>query len=86
MAIEAFENYRGPRSLRPMLSYFFHAASELVNQPIRDSTGQSVHVDDSLGSSGSLARQLVSDSLARLGRRLDAAQSGDQVKQIVDPL
>jgi hypothetical protein len=86
MAIEAFENYQGPRALRPMLSHFFHAASDLSLRPIRDSTGQSVHVDDSLGGDNSLARQLVSDSLARIGRRLDSAQSADQVRQVVDPV
>jgi hypothetical protein len=75
LAIEAFRDYVGRRTPKDMLTHFFEKASERVMSPIADATGQSLHVDDELGESGSLERRLVSDSLARTGRRLRNATS-----------
>jgi Second Messenger Oligonucleotide or Dinucleotide Synthetase domain len=45
MAIAAFRNYDGPMTVEKMLPYFVRSMSALVKTPIRDSSGQSVHVD-----------------------------------------
>jgi hypothetical protein len=84
LAIEAFENYAGPRSIRGVLQGFFESAARRVLSPIRDSSGQSVHVDDYLGANGSIARRLRSDSLARTARRLASARTLDLWKQLME--
>lgn len=83
MAIEAFKGYKGPTTPGSTLHHFFTRAAQLVLQPIRDRTGQSVHVDDRLGSSESLERKIVSGAFSRFARRManaDAAASIDDWK------
>jgi hypothetical protein len=61
-----------------MLPTFFERASKLVESPIRDRSGQSVHVDQYLGPEGSHARQAAGHILVRIAKRIrnaDAAQS-----------
>lgn len=79
VAVEVFKEYDGPRSPKALLQYFFSAAAERVLQPISDSTGQSIHVDDYLGARDSLERQVVASGLARLARRLKLADSSHRV-------
>ena len=43
--------------------------------PISDSTGQSIHVDDYLGSRSSNSRRMVSDSLSQISRRMNNADA-----------
>ena len=57
LAIEAFRNYQGPADLKSMVKRLTDYASTAVKQPIKDSTGQSRHVDDYMGGQGSAARQ-----------------------------
>jgi hypothetical protein len=83
LAIEAFEHYSGRRTLKAMLTHFFEASSSRVLHPIRDSSGQSVHVDGQLGEANSVERQLVSDSLARYGRKLRYAATSAQWEAIL---
>src|SRR5205085_3963650 len=49
LAIAAFRGYDGPQTLPKMLPYFFTRIPDLLLQPIKDKTGQSVHVDTHLG-------------------------------------
>lgn len=87
LAVEAFKNYTEPQRLKPMLQHYFQAAANLVRQPIRDRTGQSVHVDDYLGASNSLSRRIVSDALSRISRRMrtaDNAVSLDEWRKMSD--
>ncbi|MCP5129931.1 MAG: nucleotidyltransferase [Pseudomonadales bacterium] len=70
LAIAAFRNYQGPRTTAHMVREFFSKATDLVRQPIKDSTGQSVHVDDYLGSANSGDRQRISHALSRVYRRI----------------
>jgi hypothetical protein len=49
LGIAAFRNYSGVKTTAAMLPAFFERARELVLSPIRDSTGQSIHVDEYLG-------------------------------------
>jgi hypothetical protein len=81
LGIAAFRNYDGAKSTTAMLPEFFERARELVKAPIKDSTGQSVHVDEYLGPSNSPARLALSHVLDRIARRMrnaSAAGSADQ--------
>jgi len=73
LAIEVFKGYTGEKKIKDMVKYFFQKAQEHVNKPIKDSTGQSIHVDDYLGAANSTQRQLVSDTLNRLSRDIKLA-------------
>lgn len=85
LAIAAFKNYKGANTTAAMLPVFFDKARELVNSPIRDSTGQSVHVDGYLGAAGSSQREAASHILGRIAKRMrnaSAHQSKDQWQAI----
>lgn len=75
LAIEIFKSYNGPLQTKAMLKHFFNEASNRVLKPIIDSTGQSRHVDDYLGSSNSVNRQMVSDSLSQVSRKMNNADA-----------
>jgi hypothetical protein len=81
LAIAAFRGYDGTKTAAAMLPVFFERARELVLNPIRDSTGQSVHVDGYLGDANSAERQAASHLLNRIAKRMrnaSAHQSTDQ--------
>lgn len=87
IAVEVFQKYQGSKKTKDMLKYLFDEASRQVLRPIRDTTGQSMHVDDYLGSVNSADRNRVSKSLDRISRRMknaDGAQSIDQWRDILD--
>jgi len=87
LAIEAFKNYKGTTYPKDMLKHFFEYASKKVLTCIKDSTNQSIHVDDYLGSNNSTQRQIVSDSFAQIARRMsnaDAAQKSEMWKLILE--
>ncbi len=68
-----------------MLPVLFEKAKELVLAPIRDSTGQSVHVDEYLGEADSQERRNVSHLLNRTFKRMrnaSAAQSDSQWREL----
>jgi hypothetical protein len=75
LAIAAFRNYEGPKTTAAMLPVFFERARELVASPIRDSTGQSVHVDAYLGDAGSPERVAAAHVLGRIAKRMRNASA-----------
>lgn len=81
LAIAAFRNYEGAKTTSAMLPTFFDRARDLVLSPIRDSTGQSVHVDNYLGPANSPERQAASHLLGRLARRMRNATAAASVGQ-----
>jgi hypothetical protein len=86
LAIQVFRNYTGEKTVKGMLRQFFEKGSEKVLTQIKDSTGQSVHVDEYLGSENSLSRRIVGEGLARVARRIlnaDVAKSKDFWNSIV---
>lgn len=86
LAIETFKSYTGTHRTKDMLKYFFTHASDHLKYPIKDSTGQSIHVDDYLGPSGSLKRRIIADAVGRTGRSMqnaDGANSLDQWREIL---
>ena len=81
LAIAAFRNYTGDKTTVAMLPTFFENARKLVLSPIKDSTGQSVHVDGYLGAANSEARQAASHVLGRLARRMRNASAAGSTAQ-----
>lgn len=81
LAIAAFRGYDGEKTTRAMLPTFFDKAKELVLTPIRDRSGQSVHVDAYLGSANSEERQVASHILGRIARRMKNATAAGSTAQ-----
>ena len=87
MAINVFKGYDGPKTTKSMLRHFFEHSSDHVTEPIKDSSGQSVHVDEYLGAANSLKRRIVADALGRIGRKIrnaDGASSLDRWKELFE--
>ncbi|MEQ1871076.1 MAG: CBASS oligonucleotide cyclase [Vicinamibacterales bacterium] len=81
LGVDVFRGYQGPFSHKEMLRYYFQKGAQRVLQPIRDSTGQSVHVDEALGPSESLSRRIISDAFGRIARRMSNADSAGRVDE-----
>ena len=81
LGIAAFRDYAGEKTTTAMLPTFFERARELVLSPIKDSTGQSVHVDGYLGPANSEARQAASHLVGRLARRMRNATAAGSTAQ-----
>ena len=62
MAVNVFRRYSGEYTTKAMLRFFFERASGHVLQPIRDSSGQSIHVDEDFGPAGSTKRRTMADT------------------------
>jgi hypothetical protein len=86
MAINIFREYAGPQTPKAMLRHFFEQAASHVREPIRDSSGQSVHVDEYLGPADSLPRQIRADALGRIARRIKNADGATSVQMWRDVL
>jgi hypothetical protein len=81
LGIAAFRNYDGEKTTNAMLPLFFERARELVLSPIRDTTGQSVHVDDYLGPANSPERVAISHVMGRIARRMRNATAAGSTAQ-----
>ncbi len=79
LAIEAFQNYPGPHDLRSMVIHFCDFASRAVMSPIRDSTGQSRHVDEHLDGAGSGRRKMAANHFRSMLKRFSRCESGDDL-------
>jgi len=64
-----------------MLPAFFEKAKSLVLSPIRDSTGQSVHVDGYLGKADSPERVAAQHLLWRVEKRIRNASASNSIAQ-----
>lgn len=83
LAVDAFREYSGPRTPKAMATHLVKSASEGVLRPIRDVTGQSRYVDDSLGERNSTSRRSLSRRLVRLARIMENTQSIDDWKALI---
>ena len=86
LAVEAFQRYDGPKSYKSMLHHFFEKSKNLVLSPMKDNTGQSLHVDENLGPSNSRVRRSLSGAMDRIARRMsnaDRANSPDDWLQAI---
>ena len=82
LAIEAFQNYSGPHDLRSMVIRFCDFASGAVMNPIKDSTGQSRHVDGQLGEAGSGLRKRAANHFRSMLNRFSRCESGDDLDSL----
>ena len=81
LAIAAFRDYKGKKTVAAMLPAFFEKAKNLVLSPIKDSTGQSVHVDAYLGKANSSERVAAQHLLWRLEKRMRNASASSSIPQ-----
>jgi Second Messenger Oligonucleotide or Dinucleotide Synthetase domain len=81
LGIAAFNQYAGEKTTSAMLPIFFEQAGKLVLSPIKDRTGQSVHVDEYLGPANSDQRRAASHLLDRLARRMRNATAAASIAQ-----
>jgi predicted nucleotidyltransferase len=73
LAIHAFRNYQGEYKTAVMLPHFFDSAASTVLAPIKDKTGQSIHVDTYLGKAKSPERQKTSHWCSQVAKRMKNA-------------
>lgn len=83
LAVEAFQGYSGPKTPKAMVTHLVSSASERVLRPIRDITGQTPHVDDSLGEENSPARRILSRRLLGIARTMETSQLTDEWEEMV---
>lgn len=83
LALEAAKGYRGPRTVKAVLTHVLDRAATAVGRPIGDMTGQSKTVDSYLGRANSPKRRAISDALAGVARDLNAATSVAQWERII---
>jgi len=81
LAIAAFRGYKGPYTTVAMLPHFFSQIGKRVLDPVKDSTGQSVHVDGYLGASNSAERKVASHVYGRLSKRMESASASQSIAQ-----
>ena len=79
IAIEAFRNYQGPKSLNAMIRHFFEVSPSIVLKPIKDKSGQSIHVDEYLGAAQSDERKIRKAALERISRSLKNADGSRNI-------
>lgn len=82
IAIEAFRDYQGPTDLRSMVIHFCESASEIVLEPIRDSTGQSRNVDEYMDEARSPRRVQASRNFREMLDRFSACRSGGDLDRL----
>lgn len=80
LAIKVFKDYDGPKTTKAMVRHFFEKAPDHVKQPIRDSSGQSVYVDEYLKEENGLHRRIVADALGRIARKILNADGAHSLK------
>ena len=75
LAIDAFENHRGPTDSKSMLDHLFTHSIRAVTRPITDSTGQSRYVDEYLGPAQSRARKGASTHFGQMRAKVRSCTS-----------
>jgi hypothetical protein len=73
LAIDAFRGYGGQLNTVSMLPYLFERSASAVLAPIKDRTGQSIHVDTYLGKAKSAERQKASHWCSQVAKRMKNA-------------
>lgn len=84
LAIQVFKGYNKPKTTKDMIRYFFEHAPDHVKEPIRDSSGQSLYVDEYLNEKNSLERRIVADALGRIARKILNANGSKSIERWKD--
>ena len=66
LAVDAFEDYKGPTDPKAMLIHLLGHSMKAVMAPLTDSTGQSRYVDEALGKANSKLRQGASTNFGQM--------------------
>jgi hypothetical protein len=82
MAVDAFKRYTGRRDRLSMLTHLIDHCSRTVLRPTGDITGQSVHIDSSLGPAQSALRRTISGALQRLSHGLQNAHTATDARKL----
>jgi len=82
LAIEAFNNYRGPHDRKSMINHLLGFSADAVMQPIKDSTGQSRLVDEYLGLPSSPKRKRASAAFRKMQNSLNSCRSATDLDNL----
>lgn len=80
LAAEFFGKYSGALTTSRMLRDFTRQIVDRVLSPVKDTTGQSRNVDDYLGKENSLERQITSNGLDRISRKIRNADQSASIE------
>jgi hypothetical protein len=86
IAMDIFNKYQGPNNTKDMLIHFFRTAANKVLTPIKDRSGQSIHVDEYLGGNNSLKRIMIRDSFEQIARKMQNADGNQIIEKWKDIL
>ena len=75
LAIDAFENYRGPMDPKALLIHLLGHCIDAVMLPITDSTGQSRYVDEYLCMADSLLRKRASTYFGQMRSKVKSCET-----------
>jgi Second Messenger Oligonucleotide or Dinucleotide Synthetase domain len=84
MALDAARDYQGPKTSKWLLLHLLGYAADRVLKPMADITGQSRNVDSYLGKANSVERRNISQALAGMKRRLEAATTVSQWRAVFE--
>lgn len=84
LAVDAFRTYSGAQDRATMLHHLLHHAAEAVLKPTGDITGQTVHIDEHLGASGSAQRRNIARSLRGTETALTSATSAEDYRHVFE--
>ena len=79
LAIEAFKNYKGESNYKDLLMHFFKESATKVLKPIKDKSGQSIHVDTYLGKENSINRKKIGHTLENIYKKMVLAEDTKQL-------
>lgn len=80
LAVAAFREYGDAQTFSKMIPHFFKRIPGLLLQPMKDKTGQSLHVDSYLGARNSAARRDLAHVFDRLSKRMENATASCSIE------
>lgn len=80
IAIEAFKDYSGESTTKKIVTHFFDKAREVIKNPIKDKSGQSIHVDEYLGKKNSEERKRAQYQLEFINSKIQAANNSKSIE------
>lgn len=76
ICIDLFAKFKEQPDIKSRVKCFFDEAAKRIQKPMSDISKQSNYIDEYLGSKSSLERQLTADSMDRIRKRIDLADTG----------
>ncbi len=82
IAIQAFRNYQKKTDLRSILIHFCESASEIVLEPIKDSSEQSINADEYMKGANSPKRKRASKNFQKMLNRFSACRNRRHLERL----